>query len=167
MTFFFELPLYTNYLEFYEALGQMDSVKKYADLKLQCLPRDEIATFYKGYYYQRTGEDDKAVQIYRECIKLNCKYAAAYKGLIEIYKKREDWNSLEKILLKEVDENIFNSVGNDVDELIYMYKKQGMTEPYAYKRAYKLISEHYLKANNKQGYKIYHDAYQKLESKLK
>lgn len=159
--------LLTNYLEFYEAIGQMDSVKKYADLKLQCLPRDEIATFYKGYYYHRTGDDDKAIQIFRDCIKLNCKYSAAYKGLVEIYKTREDWNSLEKILLKEVDENIFNSIGNDVEEMVNMYKKQGMTEPYAYKRAYKLIAEHYLGAHNKQGYEIYYDAYQQLNSKLK
>ena len=145
----------------------MDSVKKYADLKLQCLPRDEIATFYKGYYYHRTGDDDKAIQIYRDCIKLNCKYAAAYKGLIEIYKSREDWNSLEKILLKEVDENIFNSIGNDVEEMVNMYKKQGMTQPYAYKRAYKLIAEHYLNAQNRQGYEIYNNAYQKINVRMK
>ena len=49
----------TTYMEFYEALGQMDSVKKYADLKLQCLPRDEIATFYKGYYYHRIDRTTK------------------------------------------------------------------------------------------------------------
>ena len=159
--------LLTNYMEFYEALGQMDSVKKYAELKLQCLPRDEIATFYKGYYYHRTGDDEKAIQIYRNCIKMNCKYSAAYKGLVEIYKTREDWNNLEKILLKEVDENIFNSIGNDVEEMINMYKKQGMTEAYAYKRAYKLIAEHYLGAKNKQGYEIYNNAYQKLNSQLK
>ena len=159
--------LLTNYLEFNEALGQMDSLKKYVDLKLKCLPRDEIATFYKGYYYQRTGDDDKAIQTYRDCIKLNCKYAAAYKGLAEIYKKREDWNSLEKLLLKQVDENIFNSIGNDVAEMVNMYKKQGMSEPYAYKRAYKLIAEHYQAAKNAQGYKIYNDAYQKLAAQLK
>ena len=159
--------LLTNYLEFYEAIGQMDSVKKYAELKLQCLPRDEIATFYKGYYYHRGGDDDKAIQIYRDCIKLNCKYAAAYKGLIEIYKSREDWNSLEKILLKEVDENIFNSIGNDVEEMVNMYKKQGMTQPYAYKRAYKLIAEHYLNAQNRQGYEIYNNAYQKINVRMK
>ena len=159
--------LLTNYMEFYEALGQMDSVKKYVDLKLECLPRDEIATFYKGYYYHRTGDDDKAIQTYRDCIKLNCKYSAAYKGLAEIYKEREDWNSLEKLLLKQVDENVFNAVGNDVEEMVNMYKKQGMTEPYAYKRAYKLISEHYKAANNKQGYKIYNDAYQNIAAHLK
>ena len=159
--------LLTNYMEFYEAIGQMDSVKKYADLKLQCLPRDEIATFYKGYYYHRTGDDDKAIQIYRDCIKLNCKYSAAYKGLAEIYKSREDWNSLEKLLLKQVDENIFNAIGNDVEEMVNMYKKQGMTEAYAYKRAYKLIAEHYQKVNNKQGYEIYNDAYQKINAQLK
>lgn len=159
--------LLTNYMEFYEALNQMDSVKKYADLKLECLPRDEIATFYKAYYYSRIGDDDKAIQIYRDCIKLNCKYAAAYKGLVEIYKKREDWNSLEKILLKEVDENIFNSIGNDVDEMVNMYQKQGMTAPYAYKRAYKLIAEHYQAVRNKQGYEIYYKAYQQLDAQLK
>ena len=159
--------LLTNYMEFYEALGQMDSVKKYADLKLQCLPRDEIATFYKGYYYHRTGQDDKAIQTYRDCIKLNCKYSAAYKGLAEIYKSREDWGSLEKLLLKQVDENIFNAIGNDVEEMVNMYKKQGMSEAYAYKRAYKLVSEHYLGVRNIQGYNIYHDAYLKLDSQLK
>ena len=159
--------LLTNYMEFYEALGQMDSVKKYVDLKLECLPRDEIATFYKGYYYHRTGDDEKAVQTYRDCIKLNCKYSAAYKGLAEIYKEREDWNSLEKLLLKQVDENIFNAIGNDVEVMVEMYKKQGMTEPYAYKRAYKLISEHYKAANNEQGFKIYNDAYQNLAARLK
>ena len=159
--------LLTNFMEFYEALGQMDSVKKYADLKLECLPRDEIATFYKGFYYHRTGDDDKAIQTYRDCIKLNCKYAAAYKGLAEIYKSREDWNSLEKLLLKEVDENIFNSIGNDVDEMVYMYEKQGMTKPYAYKRAYKLVAEHYQAVRNKQGYEIYQKAYQELDSRLK
>ena len=159
--------LLTNFMEFYEALGQMDSVKKYVDLKLACLPRDEIATFYKGYYYHRTGDDDKAVQTYRDCIKLNCKYSAAYKGLAEIYKEREDWSSLEKLLLKQVDENIFNSIGNDVDEMVYMYKKQGMTDAYAYKRAYKLIAEHYKSARNEQGYQIYYDAYQKINAHLK
>lgn len=159
--------LLTNFLEFYEALGQMDSVKKYADLKLQCLPRDEIATFYKGFYYHRTGDDDRAIQTYRDCIKLNCKYSAAYKGLAEIYKSREDWNSLEKLLLKEVDENIFNAIGDDVSEMVNMYKKQGMTEAYAYKRAYKLVAEHYLKVNNQQGYKIYNDAYQKIDAQLR
>ena len=159
--------LLTNFMEFYEALGQMDSVKKYADLKLQCLPRDEIATFYKGYYYHRTGDDDKAIQVYRDCIKLNCKYSAAYKGLAEIYKSREDWSSLEKLLLKEVDENIFNAIGNDVEEMVNMYRKQGMTDPYAYKRTYKLVAEHYQAVGNKQGYNIYNDAYQKLNSQLK
>ena len=159
--------LLTNYMEFYEALGQMDSVKKYVDLKLECLPRDEIATFYKGFYYHRIGDDEKAIQTYRDCIKLNCKYAAAYKGLAEIYKAREDWNSLEKLLLREVEENIFNSIGNDVEEMVNMYKKQGMTEPYAYKRAYKLIAEHYKAVNNKKGYEIYNDAYQQLNAHLK
>ena len=159
--------LLTNYMEFYEAIGQMDSVKKYADLKLECLPRDEIATFYKGYYYHRIGDDDKAIQTYRNCIKLNCKYSAAYKGISEIYKSREDWNSLEKLMLKQVDENIFNAIGNDVEVMVDMYKKQGMSEPYAYKRAYKLVAEHYLGVRNMQGYKIYNDAYQQLDSQLK
>lgn len=159
--------LLTNFMEFYEALGQMDSVKKYSDIKLQCLPRDEIATFYRGYYYHRTGDDDKAIQTYRDCIKLNCKYSAAYKGLAEIYKSREDWNSLEKLLLREVEENVFNSIGNDVEEMVNMYKKQGMSDPYAYKRAYKLIAEHYLESGNRQGYEIYNDAYQQLASQLK
>ena len=159
--------LLTNFMEFYEALGQMDSVKKYVDLKLECLPRDEIATFYKGYYYHRTGDDDKAVQIYRDCIKLNCKYSAAYKGLAEIYKSREDWNSLEKLLLKQVDENVFNAIGNDVEVMVDMYKKQGMSEPYAYKRTYKLVAEHYKAVNNEQGYKIYNDAYQNISAHLK
>lgn len=159
--------LLTNFMEFYEAIGQMDSVKKYADLKLACLPRDEIATFYKGYYYHRIGDDDKAIQTYRDCIKLNCKYSAAYKGLAEIYKTREDWNSLEKLLLKQVDENVFNAIGNDVEEMVYMYKKQGMTEPYAYKRAYKQIADHYLSVRNKQGYEIYNKAYQELSARLK
>ncbi len=160
-------PLLTNYMEFYEALNKMDSVKKYVDLKLECLPRDEIATFYKGYYYHRTGDDDKAIQVYRDCIKLNCKYSAAYKGLAEIYKSREDWNSLEKLLLKQVDENIFNALGNDVEEMVYMYQKQGMTAPYAYKRAYKQIAEHYKAARNKQGYELYNKAYQQLDAQIK
>lgn len=159
--------LLTNFMEFYEALGQMDSVKKYVDLKLECLPRDEIATFYKGYYYHRAGDDDKAIQTYRDCIKLNCKYSAAYKGLAEIYKSREDWNSLEKLLLKQVDENVFNAIGNDVEEMVNMYKKQGMTEPYAYKRTYKLVAEHYKAVHNEQGYKIYNEAYQHISAQLK
>ena len=159
--------LLTNFMEFYEATGRMDSMKKYADLKLECLPRDEIATFYKGYYYHRIGDDENAVQTYRDCIKLNCKYAAAYKGLAEIYKNRKDWSSYEKLMMKQVEENVFNSIGNDVAELVEVYKMQGMSEPYAYKRAYKLVAEHYKAVNNEQGYKIYNDAYQKLAAHLK
>ena len=159
--------LLTNFMEFYESIGKMDSLKKYVDLKLECLPRDEIATFYKGYYYHRSGDLDNAARIYRECIKLNCKYSAAYKGLSEIYKVRKDWNMLEKLLLRMVDENIFNAISNDVDDMIYMYSSQGMSNAYAYKRAYKLISEHYKAANNELGYKVYHDAYQKIAVQMK
>ena len=42
-----------------------------------------------------------------------------------------------------------------------------MTDPYAYKRAYKEIAEHYLAVKNIQGYEIYNKAYNELSSRLK
>lgn len=156
----------TTYMELYEALSNTDSIMKYANLKLQCLPKDEIATFYKGLCYQKMGDEEMAIKTYRHCIKLNCKYSAAYAGLGDIYKKRKDWNSYENLLLKEVDENIFSATRDDNVELVQIYMQQGMSEPYAYKRAYKTIAERYQAAGNREGYRIYWEAYEKIANQL-
>jgi DNA-binding SARP family transcriptional activator len=114
-----------------------------------------------AHYYYYTGEPDKALKLLKTVREDNIKFKAAYQLAFQIYAQQNDIKNAEKMMLElmaidQLDEQGFN-------QLIAVYKAQGLDERAAYKKIYEKHIEVYEKLGKKKEAKIYQDALKKIK----
>jgi DNA-binding SARP family transcriptional activator len=149
-----------NLIESYFNVGKSDTAKNYIDQVLEYAPKYEPANYMLAHYLNFTGEPDKALQVLKTIRTQNVKFKAAYNFAFQIYAQQNDLKNAEKIMLdlmaiNQLDEQGFN-------QLISVYKAQGLDERGAYKKAYKKYIDAFDKLGNKKEAQLYRDALRKM-----
>jgi tetratricopeptide (TPR) repeat protein len=113
-----------------------------------------------AHYYIAINQPDKALNVLKAIRERNVKFKAAYNLAFQIYAQQNDLKNAEKMMLSlmainQLDEQGFN-------QLIAVYKAQGLDERGAYKKAYKKYIEAFEKLGKKEEAQIYRDALKKL-----
>jgi len=149
-----------NIIESYFNTGKLDSAKIYIDKVLAFVPKYEPANYMLANFYNFTREPDKALKVLKTIRENNIKFKAAYNLAFQIYAQQKDIKNAEKMMLElmateQLDEQGFN-------QLIAVYKAQGLDERGAYKKAYKKYVEIFEKKGKDKEAQLYKDALKKL-----
>jgi tetratricopeptide (TPR) repeat protein len=154
------VSIFVNLIESYFNSGKVDSAKIYIEQLLDFVPKYEPANYMLAHYYYYTSEPDKALQILKTIRENNFQFKAAYHFAFQICAQRNDLKNAEKLMLEllaieQLDEQGFN-------QLISVYKAQGLDERAAYKKIYKKYADMYQKKGKKKEAKMYQDALKKI-----
>ena len=141
--------------EMYMQAGQLDSAKTHIDKLLSYLPKNETANFFLAHYYLAKNELDSALAVCKTTIGFNHKFRSAYHLANNIYIRKNDIKSAEKILVEMIDTDQLDDQA--VQQLVAIYKSQGMTEALAYKKLYRVMAKSYEKRGKKKEAEIYSD----------
>lgn len=149
-----------NLIECYMNTGKLDSAKIFIDQVLEYAPKYEPANYMWAHYCYYTGEPEKALKILKSIREHNVKFKAAYHFAYQIYAQQNDLKNAEKMMLallaiEQLDEQGFN-------QLVAVYKAQGLDERGAYKKIYKKYVDMYEKKGKKKEAQMYRDALKKL-----
>ncbi|MCL2290805.1 MAG: hypothetical protein FWC34_08935 [Bacteroidetes bacterium] len=151
---------FINLIESYFNTGKVDSAKIYIDQLLEYVPKYEPVNYMLAHYYNATREFDKALKVLKTTRENNVNFKAAYHFAFQLYAQQNDLKNAEKMMLdllkiNQLDEQGFN-------QLITIYKAQGLDERAAYKKAYRKHIEVFEKLGKKKEAQIYRDALKKL-----
>jgi len=149
-----------NIIECYLMKGQLDSAKTYIDHELTFLPKYETANYFLAHYYMTKGEMDKAIQTCKYITECNFKFTSAYHLMCNIYLRQNDVKNAEKALLKLIDNDQLDNTG--VQQLIQIYKADGLDDRGAYRKLYKKIATSLDKRGKKKDAQVYWDLYKQL-----
>ncbi|MEG2069992.1 MAG: tetratricopeptide repeat protein, partial [Bacteroidales bacterium] len=148
-----------NLSELYFQLNRPDSAKLYIDQMLSFLPVNETANYFLAHYYMGKQQYDEAITTCKLIIKNNFKFRAAYHLMCNIYLRQYDVKNAEKILLRLIDIDQFDEQATQ--QLIEIYKAQGLNDRAAYRKLYKKFADSY-KRGKKKEYETYMDLYRQL-----
>ena len=149
-----------NIIECYLMRGQLDSAKIYIDQELAFLPKYETANYFLAHYYMTKGEMDKAIETCKFIIDCNFKFTSAYHLMCNIYLRQNDIKNAEKALLQLIDHDQLDNAG--VQQLIQIYKAEGLDDRGAYRKLYKKIATSLDKRGKKKDAQVYWDLYKQL-----
>ena len=149
-----------NIIECYLMQGQLDSAKTYIDQELTFLPKYETANYFLAHYYMTKGEMDKAIETCKYITDCNFKFTSAYHLMCNIYLRQNDVKNAEKALLKLIDHDQLDNAG--VQQLIQIYKADGLDDRGAYRKLYKKIATSLDKRGKKKDAQVYWDMYKQL-----
>ena len=149
-----------NIIECYLMRGQLDSAKAYIDQELTFLPKYETANYFLAHYYMTKGEMDKAIETCKYIIDCNFKFTSAYHLMCNIYLRQNDVKNAEKALLQLIDHDQLDNTG--VQQLIQIYKAEGLDDRGAYRKLYKKMYTSLEKRGKKEEAQIYKDLYKQL-----
>lgn len=149
-----------NIIECYLMQGQLDSAKTYIDQELTFLPKYETANYFLAHYYMTKGEMDKAIETCKYITDCNFKFTSAYHLMCNIYLRQNDVKNAEKALLKLIDHDQLDNAG--VQQLIQIYKADGLDDRGAYRKLYKKIATSLDKRGKKKDAQVYWDLYKQL-----
>ena len=149
-----------NLTEMYMQAGQLDSAKTHIDKLLSYLPKNETANFFLAHCYLAKNELDSALAVCKATIGFNHKFRSAYHLANNIYIRKNDIKSAEKVLVDMIDTDQLDDQA--VQQLIAIYKSQGMTEALAYKKLYRVMAKSYEKRGKKKEAEIYSDMAKKI-----
>ncbi len=149
-----------NIIECYLMSGQLDSAKIYIDQELTFLPKYETANYFLAHYYMTKGDMDKAIEICKYIIDCNFKFTSAYHLMCNIYLRQNDVKNAEKALLQLIEHDQLDNAG--VQQLIQIYKADGLDDRAAYRKLYKKIATSLDKRGKKKEAQIYWDLYRQL-----
>jgi hypothetical protein len=128
-----------NLIEIYFQTGMLDSAKLYIDRVLDFLPLHESANFYLVHYYLAKNNLDGALLVTQKLIQNNAKFTAMYRLASNIYVQKGDLRSAEKMLENLID---IDQLDNQAaQQLVEIYKAQGLNEAVAYKKLYNVIAK--------------------------
>jgi len=150
---------YSNLIECYFNSGKMDTAKMYIDRLLEYVPKYEPANYMLAQYYNVINDPDMALKILKTVRQHNANFKAAYHFAFQIYAQQNDIKNAEKLMLElmaidQLDEQGFN-------QLLAVYKAQGLDEHGAYKKIYRKFADAYEKLGKKEEAKKYRDAAKK------
>ena len=149
-----------NIIECYLMKGQLDSAKTYIDHELTFLPKYETANYFLAHYYMTKGEMDKAIETCKFIIDCNFKFTSAYHLMCNIYLRQNDIKNAEKALCQLIDHDQLDNAG--VQQLINIYKADGLDDRGAYRKLYKKIAKSLESRGKKEDAQIYWDLYKQL-----
>jgi tetratricopeptide (TPR) repeat protein len=149
-----------NIIECYLMRGQLDSAKTYIDQELSFLPKYETANYFLAHYYMTKGEMDKAIETCKYIIDCNFKFTSAYHLMCNIYLRQNDVKNAEKALLQLIEHDQLDNAG--VQQLINIYKAEGLDDRGAYRKLYKKIATSLDKRGKKKEAQVYWDSYKQL-----
>jgi len=151
---------YINLIESYFNSGKVDSAKIYIDQILEYVPKYEPANYMLAHYYNVTNNPDEALKILRMIREHNIKFKAAYNLAFQIYVKQNDLKNAERMMLDLMATNQLDEQG--FNQLISVYRAQGLDERGAYRKAYRKYVEAFEKLGKKKEAQIYRDALKRL-----
>lgn len=149
-----------NIIECYLMKGQLDSAKTYIDQELSFLPKYETANYFLAHYYMTKGEMDKAIEACKHIIDCNFKFTSAYHLMCNIYLRQNDVKNAEKTLNQLIDHDQLDNAG--VQQLINIYKADGLDDRGAYRKLYKKIAKSLDNRGKKEEAQTYWDLYKQL-----
>ena len=155
------IPAYINIIESYFNIRKIDSAKIFIDKILEYVPKYETANYMLAYYYNIINDPDNALKTLKMIREQNPKFKSAYHFAYQIYMQQNDLKNAEKMILllmetDQMDDQSFN-------QIISIYKAQGLDERSAYKKAYKKYIKALEKLGKKEKAKIYQDALKKMK----
>ncbi len=149
-----------NIIECYLMKGQLDSAKMYIDQELSFLPKYETGNYFLAHYYMTKGDMDNAIKTCKYIIDCNFKFTGAYHLMCNIYLRQNDIVNAEKTLLKLIDVDQLDDAG--VQQLIQIYKAEGLDDRGAYRKLYKKMATSLDKRDKKKEAQTYWDLYKQL-----
>ncbi|HPE41327.1 MAG TPA: tetratricopeptide repeat protein [Bacteroidales bacterium] len=132
---------HVNIIECYFNLQKLDSAKLYIDKLLAFVPKYETANFFLVNYYMAQNQLDEALKVTKKIIRDNMKFKAAYHLGFQIYVRKNDLRGAEKMMVSLMRAEQMDQQG--VQQLVSLYKAQGMDDRTAYKRIYKMLVRTY------------------------
>jgi DNA-binding SARP family transcriptional activator len=106
------------------------------------------------------GEMDKAIETCKFIIDCNFKFTGAYHLMCNIYLRQNDVKNAEKALLQLIEHDQLDNTG--VQQLIQIYKADGLDDRAAYRKLYKKMATSLDKRGKKEDAQIYWDLYRQL-----
>jgi len=132
---------HVNLIECYFNLQKMDSAKIFIDKLLVMVPKYETANFFLANYYIAQKDYDQALKVAKKLIKDNLKFKAGYHLGFQIYAQKGDLKGAEKMMIALMKAEQMDQQG--VQQLVNLYKAQGMDDRGAYKRIYRMLVRTY------------------------
>jgi tetratricopeptide (TPR) repeat protein len=150
----------SNISEIYLQTGQLEKAKTTIDMLLKVSPKYETANFFLAHYYLVQNKLDEALTVCKQIIKDNFKFRAAYNLSCNIYLRKQDVKSAEKILLKMIDADQMDEQG--MQQLFEIYKAEGIGERAAYKKMMKKFYQSLERRGKDKEAATYREQYDKL-----
>lgn len=132
---------HVNLIECYFNLQKMDSAKIFIDKLLVMVPKYETANFFLANYYIAQKDYDQALKVAKKLIKDNIKFKAGYHLGFQICAQKGDLRGAEKMMIALMKAEQMDQQG--VQQLVNLYKAQGMDDRGAYKRIYRMLVRTY------------------------
>lgn len=149
-----------NLVEIYFNTNRLDEAKIYIDKILSIEARNEMANLYLMNYYLYKNDIAYALQLCDLLKQINFKNPQAYLVASNIYMSRNDMVGAEKELLMLID---IGRVDNQVaEQLMKIYKSQGMDDRSAAKKLYKILADSFKKQGQEDLYLEYMQAYERI-----
>ena len=152
--------LMLNLIETYFQINMIDSAKIYIDRVLEFLPSNESVNFYLVHYYLAKNNPNDALLTLKKMIKSNFKFGSAYRLASSIYLQQNDLRSAEKMLTDLIDVDQLDNQA--AQQLIGIYKAQGLNEVVAHKKLYTEIAN----SLEKRGKKKEAEEYRNMSNKI-
>ena len=149
-----------NLIESYFNSGKIDTAKLIIDRLLEYVPKYEPANYMLAHYYSALREPDNALKVLKLIREQNIKFKAAYNFAFQIYAQQNDLKNAEKIMLDLMAIDLLDEQG--FNQLIAVYKAQGLDERGSYKKAYKKYADSFEKLGKKEEAQKYRDAAKKM-----
>jgi len=151
---------FINLIESYFNSGKIDSAKIYIDQLLEYVPKYEPANYMLAHYYNTKREPDMALKVLKTIREHNIKFKAAYNFAFQIYAQQNDLKNAEKMMIELMMIDQLDEQG--MNQLLAVYKAQGLDERGAYKKAYKKYADTYEKLGKKEDAKKFRNAAKKM-----
>jgi Tfp pilus assembly protein PilF len=150
-----------NLVETYFQVGMLDSAKTYLDRVLEFLPLHSSANYMLVHYYLSKNNLDDALAIANKMIENDFKFRGAYLLACNIYLQQNNLTSAGRMLERLIDIDQLDNQG--VNQLIEIYKAQGLNEMNAYRKLYTTIAQ----SLEKRGRKEEAEEYQSLANRIR
>ena len=149
-----------NLIECYFNLQKLDSAKFYCEKLLTLVPKYETANYFLANYYISTNQFDEALKVTRQVMKDNVKFKAAYHLGFQIYARKNDLRGAEKMMVALMKAEQFDQQG--MQNLLNLYKAQGMDDRAAYKKIYRMLVRTYEELGKEKEAEEYRDVLKQL-----
>lgn len=142
-----------NVADIYIRKAQPDSALNYLRRFLAIDPNRARQKYQAAYLYYEQAEYERSLNALDEMIEYNTKYEDAYHLKAQIYLANRDIDAAEEVYNRMMDQDILSQIG--FDNLLWIYKSQGLDDQAAQKKLFTRLSESYRKQGLKEKAKKY------------